>query len=336
MEVLEFTQHTIRRERIGFSWDLSVEAFLNEKRAENLTEQSLVYYDEALRFLHSFALMSKVECPERFRKEHLNHWIRYMKEARKNKATSVNARLRAVRPFFTYLTESGYITHQLKIKLLKEDEPIIKTFGEEDIKKLIAKPDINACTFATFRDWAIACTFLATGMRLRSLLNLKVKHIDFVCKEILLTTTKNRKEQIIPLSYSLEPVLNAYLQVRGGEPDNYLFCNAYGEQLAKRTCEERIEKYGADRGINTSEIRCSPHTFRHTFAVQSLTNKTLNIFELQKVLSHSTLEMVRRYAKISDTDLKKNFKSPLDTFSTMAQNKGRTAISMKPLKKRNS
>jgi len=217
----------------------------------------------------------------------------------------------------------------MKIKLLKEDEVIIKTFNEAQIKTLIVRPDSNQCSFATFRDWAILCTLLATGMRLGSLLHLRITDFDFVQKEILLTTTKNRKQQVIPLSYSLEPVLNAYLKIRGGESNDYLFCNSFGEQLNKRTCEERVEKYCADRGIDTDDIRCSPHTFRHTFAVQSLATKTLNIFELQKVLSHSTLEMVKKYARISDTDLKKNFRSPLDTFSTMAKNKGRKAISMK-------
>jgi integrase/recombinase XerD len=329
MELLNFTQHHTRRDRIGLSWDLSIETYINDKIAENLSEQSIVYYKQSLSYLHSFALMIKVDAPEHFRKEYLNHWIRYMKEVRKNKATSMNSKLRGIRPFFTYLSESGYITHQLKVKLLKEEEPIIKTFSEEQIKKVIARPDITQCSFAVFRDWAMVCTLLATGMRLRSLLHLRIRDINFVEKEILLTTTKNRRQQVIPLSHSLEPVLNAFLQVRGGELNDFLFCNSFGEQLAKRTCEERVEKFCEDRGINTEDIRCSPHTFRHTFAVQSLANKTLNIFELQKVLSHSTLDMVKRYARISDTDLKKNFKSPLDTFSSMVKNNGRKAISMK-------
>lgn len=329
MEVVKFGQHTNRRERIGLSWSLSVEAFLNEKRAENLTDQSLVYYEQALGYLQTFALTLKVDAPEYFYKEHLNQWIRYLKEVRKNKATSINSKLRAVRPFFNYLIESGFITNQMKIKLLREDEVIIKTFNEEQIKTLIERPDSSDCSFATFRDWAILCTLFATGMRLGSLLNLRITDFDFVQKEILLTTTKNRKQQVIPLSHSLEPVVNSYLKIRGGEPNDYLFCNSFGEQLNKRTCEERVEKFCADRGIDTDNIRCSPHTFRHTFAVQSLATKALNIFELQKVLSHSTLEMVKKYARISDTDLKKNFRSPLDTFSTMTKSKGRKAITMK-------
>jgi len=183
-----------------------------------------------------------------------------LKEVRKNKATSINSKLRAVRPFFNYLIESGFITNQMKIKLLKEDEVIIKTFNEAQIKTLIVRPDSNQCSFATFRDWAILCTLLATGMRLGSLLHLRITDFDFVQKEILLTTTKNRKQQVIPLSYSLEPVLNAYLKIRGGESNDYLFCNSFGEQLNKRTCEERVEKYCSDRGIDTDDIRCSPHT----------------------------------------------------------------------------
>ncbi|EHQ88432.1 hypothetical protein DesyoDRAFT_1264 [Desulfosporosinus youngiae DSM 17734] len=63
MEGPKSAKHTNRRERIGLSWSLSVEAFLNEKRAENLTEQSLVYYEQALELPPSIRSQDQSRCP---------------------------------------------------------------------------------------------------------------------------------------------------------------------------------------------------------------------------------------------------------------------------------
>jgi site-specific recombinase XerD len=47
----------------------------------------------------------------------------------------------------------------------------------------------------------------------------------------------------------------------------------------------------------------SPHDFRHTFAVNYLRNYP-NIYALQQMLGHSSLDMVKRYLVISEGDLK--------------------------------
>ena len=75
-----------------------------------------------------------------------------------------------------------------------------------------------------------------------------------------------------------------------------------------------VRRYGRRAGIEG--VRCSPHTFRHTFARNYLLNGG-DIFSLQKILGHTSLASVRAYLNLFAVDIKAQHRrfSPVDNFA---------------------
>ena len=57
------------------------------------------------------------------------------------------------------------------------------------------------------------------------------------------------------------------------------------------------------RKAKISGLRSSPHTLRHTVAVTFLRNGG-DVFSLQRIPGHSSLEMIRHYCQLDGIDLK--------------------------------
>ena len=100
---------------------------------------------------------------------------------------------------------------------------------------------------------------------------------------------------------------------RKGKPDDYLFCNQYGEMLTENALRLAVAHYNKSRGVQKTSL----HLFRHTFAKKYLVDCGGNAFTLQRLLGHSTLDMTKHYCAIFDADIAKNY----DRFSPLAQMK---------------
>jgi integrase/recombinase XerD len=103
-----------------------------------------------------------------------------------------------------------------------------------------------------------------------------------------------------------------YLRIRGECIESRdLFVTIDNERIRKRQLQNLISKYGRAAGIKG--VRCSPHTFRHTMAKLSVQSGA-DVFTLQSVLGHSSLDVVRVYVHLFINDVYENHKkfSPIE------------------------
>jgi len=122
---------------------------------------------------------------------------------------------------------------------------------------------------------------------------------------------KGARERIVPVGAVARQALVRYLrQANVADTEAAIFRARGGSALGARGVQQVFKLLKARAGIPG---RCSPHTLRHTFARAYLLNGG-DAFSLQRMLGHSTLDMVKRYVALTDTDLAARHKaaSPAD------------------------
>jgi site-specific recombinase XerD len=115
---------------------------------------------------------------------------------------------------------------------------------------------------------------------------------------------KGDKERIVPVGVTVQKVIAKYINKYRPQPiyplSNNLFLTRDGMPLTPNRVQSIIESYANKAEIKG--VRASPHTFRHTFAISYLRNGG-DIFTLQRILGHETLDMVRNYVTLAQADL---------------------------------
>jgi integrase/recombinase XerD len=294
----------------------ALEKYLLHCKAKNLAERTISTYEyEVGRFFNYLDKVVNVSSVGDINRDLIEDYTLYMID-KVNKKSSVNSNLRSVRAFCNYCMKNGYIKEKFKVNMIKTEKKIKETYSDKELKLLLDKPDLSECDFSDYRTWLMINWIMSTGNRMRTIRNIKVKDLDFDSGYIKLRSTKNRYQQIIPFGKELQKIVKEYLEYREGDEDDFLFCNIYGNKMTTTSVTSAVRRYNLSRGVG----KTSTHLFRHTFAKKWILNGG-DIFRLQKMLGHKSLEMVKEYVNMFGEDLKEDFEefNPLNEFS---KNKG--------------
>lgn len=154
---------------------------------------------------------------------------------------------------------------------------------------------------------------MTTGMRRGALLALKWADIDFERNFITLRgeSAKKRRTERIPLSDVARAILESV--VRADSP--YVFPGKNGGRRREFRGIPRRVKLKAGLPENFRPL----HGYRHNFASILASSGQVDLYTLQKLLTHSSPQMTQRYAHLADDALRRAAEVSARAFSALAE-----------------
>jgi integrase/recombinase XerD len=195
----------------------------------------------------------------------------------------------------------------------KPEKPVIVPFSKADIEALLKAADRRSSAYVrpgkrqcdheramAIRDRAIVLLLLDTGMRATELCELALRQVDVRNRQVTVFG-KGTKERCLPLGPRTSAALHRYVleSRRDARVNERVFVSLDGTDLTRNGLLRIIYRLGEAAGVEDAH----PHRFRHTMAIEYLRNGG-NERTLQEVLGHESLEMLRTYTRIAQTDVR--------------------------------
>jgi site-specific recombinase XerD len=215
--------------------------------------------------------------------------------SRRASPRTVHHYYRALTAFFNWALREGYLAESpmVNIKVAKPKRKVIRPYTPEQVERILAvcARDYKRRSWLTgSRNYAIIMLLFDSGLRLSELVAIKLRDID---KESgwIRVTGKGTKERMVRMGYASQKALRRYLDQRPGSGSGALWLTREGSPLTASGLQSAFRRLKQRAGIE-EEGGC--HRLRHTFALSFLRSDR-NPFNLQYLLGHNSLDMVRHY-----------------------------------------
>lgn len=247
-----------------------------------------------------------------FELEYLQSFCKYLEDVRNNKSVTINNRIAAIKSFLHYVSEmepeySAVAKRALMLPAQKQKQPIMDFLTRAEFDSMIAVCDTN--TFIGARDKLMLMLLYNSGARVSELLAIKqadIRRSDSASRTSLNLYGKGRKQREIPLWKSTAIYMNKYTRDYPIGEDGNLFMNKNGNKLTRSGVRTRINTIVAkatDYSPSLLEKNVSPHTFRHSVAMNLLTSG-VDISTIAIWLGHSSIETTHKYM-VADMEAKR-------------------------------
>ena len=302
-----------------------IELYEVSNQAEGKSPKTVSWYSDILGlfagYLHGDFGQDDISI---FAKDTIRNYILYLRERPrfqghrftpsngKVSAKTVQGHVRALKAFSTWLyRESHTEENRLQsMKLPKAPAKLIEPLTPDEIQKIIDSIDIHSYT--GIRNHALLITLLDTGIRESEITGITLDDLNLQdgCIKVM---GKGAKERIVPIGRYTHMVLSDYMRKTRPEPAdngcNALFLSWHGTPITANTIKLTFSRLSTKSGVH----KLHAHLCRHTFATRFLINGG-DVFTLQQILGHSTLEMVRHYVNLASNHVAIQHQkfSPLD------------------------
>ncbi len=204
-------------------------------------------------------------------------FLDHLETDRHNGIETRNLRLTAIHSMFSYAAmrcpeQAELIRRVLAIPSKRPNVTIVSFLAPAETAALLGAP--NRSTAIGRRDHALLLTAIQTGLRVSELTALRCRDITFATGANVYTIGKGRRERHTPLTPATAKLLRAWLHERRVEPENPVFATRSGGHLSTDAVEDLLDKHTAAATAVCPSLatkRVTPHTLRHTCAMNLLT-----------------------------------------------------------------
>lgn len=190
----------------------------------------------------------------------------------------------------------------IDIKYSKVPEKIQRFLTREEAMKLLnAIPNWKHRLMIEF--------IYGSGLRVSELINVKVRNLNLEEDYGFVRNGKGGKDRLIVIPFVVKEKIRNLIEIENLDNESFVFSSNRGSKYNLRTIQQIVKKASKKAKLNNwKEIH--PHTLRHSFATQLISNGN-TLSEVQSVLGHKSPETSMIYVHSSPKKLI-NIKSPLD------------------------
>jgi len=177
----------------------------------------------------------------------------------------------------------------LKVRKPEQPQSRVRFLDEDERKSLLEACQASSCSYL----YPIVVIALSTGARYGEIMNLRWQDVDLERGVARLEKTKNKERRALPLTHLSLSLIKELRRKKKPAKTDFLFPRADGLKPLDIRSHWR-------KALKNSEIEDFRfHDLRHT-AASYLAMNGATLAEIAEVLGHKTLQMVKRYAHLSD------------------------------------
>lgn len=270
-------------------------------------------YAHALRLLVEFAANRHRLRPSQLMLEHLDvtlvmDFLKHLQESRGNGPSTRNARLAAVKAFMRHVERRvpsalEQVRQVLCIPLQRKDTPLPSHLTPGEVQALLNAASKNGRSGA--RDGAMLLLTIMGGLRVSELVGLRLGDLAFRDSRLdLRIQGKGRKERVLTLWKEIARAIRAWMAMRPNASAPELFLNARGEPLSRDGFAHILQKHVKAAAQTCPTLlgkKVSPHTLRHTCAINTL-RATRDIRKVALWLGHASIQSTEIYLRADPTE----------------------------------
>src|SRR5271157_2818591 len=198
-----------------------------------------------------------------------------------------------------------------RVPMTKREIKVIETFTPEQIKALFAACRDEKYYGLEQRDKAILAVLFDTGIRAGELCGVTLDNVHLTKDDAYLKVYgKGSKWREVPLGKTSSAALHKYIhRYRPESKQKYVFLTRSGDQFTISGLGKLFERL--ETRAHIKNVRCSPHTCRHTYAVNYLANGG-DVYKLSRLLGHTSVSVTENYLRAFKDKDARNGDSVLD------------------------